>query len=29
MQAAGLDAWVVLSGSRCGESNVVTLVLSG
>ena len=26
MLAAGLDAWAVLSGSRCGEGNVVTLV---
>ena len=26
VQAAGLDAWAVLSGSRCGEGNVVTLV---
>ena len=28
MQAAGLDTWVVLSGSRCAESNVVTLVFT-
>ena len=26
MQAAGLDAWAVLSGSRCGEGNVVTFL---
>ena len=29
MQAAGLDAWAVLSGSRCGEGNVVTFLLGG
>ena len=23
VQAAGLDTWAVLSGSRCGEGNVV------
>ena len=28
VQAAGLDAWAVLSGSRCGEGNVVTLVFT-
>ena len=28
MQAAGLDTWAVLSGSRCGEGNVVTLVFT-
>ena len=28
VQAAGLDTWAVLSGSRCGESNVVTLVFT-
>ena len=28
MLAAGLDTWAVLSGSRCGESNVVTLVFT-
>ena len=26
MQAAGLNAWAVLPGSRCGEGHVVTLV---
>ena len=28
MQAAGLDTWAVLSGSRCREGNVVTLVFT-
>ena len=28
VQAAGLDTWAVLSGFRCGESNVVTLVFT-
>ena len=28
VQAAGLDTWAVLSGSRCGEGNVVTLVFT-
>ena len=28
MQATGLDTWAVLSGSRCGEGNVVTLVFT-
>ena len=28
MQAAGLDTWAVLSGSRCGEGHVVTFVFT-
>ena len=28
VQAAGLDTWAVLSGSRCGEGHVVTLVFT-
>ena len=28
VQATGLDTWAVLSGSRCGEGNVVTLVFT-
>ena len=29
VQAAGLDAWAMLSGSRCGEGNVVTFLPGG
>ena len=28
MQAAGLNTWAVLPGSRCGEGHVVTLVFT-